>query len=50
VNALLSVAIEEAEDTLVSTAGLLRGVKAVLPGSRKRKKGWLSSGKRRRFG
>ena len=50
VNALLSVAIEEAEDTLVSTAGLLRGVKAVLPGSRKRKKSWLSGGKRRRFG
>lgn len=51
VNALLSVAIEEAEDTLVSTAGLLRGVKAILPGGRRRKKkSWLPGGKRRRFG
>jgi len=50
VNALLSVAIEEAEDTLVTTGGLIRGVKAILPGGRKRKKSWLPGGKRRRFG
>ena len=46
VNALLSVAIEEAEDTFVLGAGLLR---AFLPG-RKRKRSWLPGGRRRRFG
>lgn len=49
-NALLSVAIEEAEDTLITTGGLIRGVRAILPGGRKRKKSWLPGGKRRRFG
>jgi hypothetical protein len=50
VNALLSVAIEEAEDTLVSTAGLIRGVRSVLPGRKRKKRSWLPGGKRRRFG
>lgn len=45
INALLAIAIEEAEDTFVSVGGLLR---AVLPGrSRKRS---LLPGKRRLFG
>lgn len=46
VNALLAVAIEEAEDTFISGAGLLR---AIVP-RRKRKRSWLPGGKRRRFG
>lgn len=49
INALVSVAIEEAEDTFLSTASLLR---AVRPGGRKpkRKRRWLGSGERRRSG
>ncbi|MGD8496020.1 MAG: hypothetical protein PVF05_07485 [Gemmatimonadales bacterium] len=50
VNALLSIAIEEAEDTLVSTAGLIRGVRSVLPGGKRKKRSWLPGSKRRRFG
>lgn len=46
VNALLSVAIEEAEEAFVSVGGLLR----LLPGRRKRRRSWLPGGKRRRFG
>lgn len=49
VNALASVAIEEAEDTLVSTAGIVRAVRALLPSRREKKRGWLSR-KRRRSG
>lgn len=49
VNALVSVAIEEAEDTFLSTASLLR---AIRPGGRKRKRKrrWLGSDERRRSG
>lgn len=47
VNALLTVALEEAEDTFVSVGGLLR---AVLPGRRRGLARWLPGGKRRRFG
>ena len=49
INALVSVAIEEAEDTFIGTASLLR---ALRPSSRKskRKRRWLGGGDRRRFG
>ena len=49
INALVSVAIEEAEDTFIGTASLLR---ALRPASRrrKRKRRWLGGGDRRRFG
>lgn len=46
VNALLSVAIDEAEETFISTAGLVR---AFLPGRRKKKRRRLP-GTRRRYG
>lgn len=46
VNALVSVAVEEAEETFLSTAGLLRALRL---GRRKRKRK-LSTGERRRFG
>lgn len=46
VNALLSIAIEEAEEAFVSVGGLLR----LLPGRRKRRRSWLPGGKRRLFG
>lgn len=48
INALVSVAIEEAEDTFIGTASILR---ALRPSSRKRKRKrrWLG-GDRRRFG
>lgn len=49
VNALLSVAIEEAEDTFVSVGSVARAVRSVLPGGRKRRRSWLP-GKSRRFG
>lgn len=45
-NALLTVAIDEAEDAFVATAGFVR---AIVPGGEKPKRRWLS-GKRRRFG
>lgn len=48
VNALASVAIEEAEDTLVSAASIVRAVRAIVPGAKK-KRSWLSR-KRRRLG
>jgi hypothetical protein len=48
VNALVSVAIEEAEDTFLSTASLLRAVRA--GGRKKRKRRWLGGGERRRSG
>lgn len=48
VNALVSVAVEEAEDTLVSAASIVRAVRAIAPG-KKKKRSWLSR-KRRRFG
>lgn len=48
VNALLSVALEEAEETFVSVGGVARAVRGILPGGRKRRS-WLP-GKRRRFG
>lgn len=48
VNALISVAIEEAEDTFLSTASVARAVRALVPGKRK-KRSWLSR-KRRRYG
>lgn len=47
VNALLSVAIEEAEDTFISFGGLVR---AFTPGRRRRRRRWLPSEIRRRFG
>lgn len=47
VNALLSVAIEEAEETFISFGGLLR---AFTPGRRRRKRKWLPSEIRRRLG
>ena len=46
VNALVSVAVEEAEETFLSTAGLLRALRL---GRRKRKRR-LGTGERRRFG
>jgi len=46
VNALVSVAVEEAEETFLSTAGLLRALRL---GRRKRKRK-LGTGERRRFG
>ncbi len=46
VNALVSVAVEEAEETFLSTAGLLRALRL---GRRKRKRK-IGSGERRRFG
>jgi len=46
VNALLAVAIEEAEDTFISFGGLVR---ALTPGRRRRKR-WLPSEIRRRLG
>jgi len=46
VNALVSVAVEEAEDTFLSTAGLLRALRL---GRRKRKRK-IGTGERRRFG
>lgn len=46
VNALVSVAVEEAEETFLSTAGLLRALRL---GRRKRKRR-IGSGERRRFG
>ncbi|MFW6085213.1 MAG: hypothetical protein ACODAA_08370 [Gemmatimonadota bacterium] len=49
VNALASVAIEEAEDTIVSAASIARAVRALVPSKRKKKRSWLS-GKRRRSG
>ncbi|MFO7588922.1 MAG: hypothetical protein R6X22_12775 [Gemmatimonadota bacterium] len=50
VNALLSVAIEEAEDTFLSTAGLLRAVRGGRRrGRRKRKSRWLQGGARSRL-
>lgn len=47
VNALLSVAIEEAEDTFLTFGGIVR---ALTPGKRRRKRSWLPDGIRRRFG
>lgn len=49
VNALVSVAVEEAEDTLVSTASILRAVRALVPSKSKKRRSWLSR-KRRRSG
>ncbi len=53
VNALLSVAFEEAEETFLSTAGLLRAVRGAGRKSRRRrkKKGsrWLQGGSRSRL-
>lgn len=49
VNALASVAIEEAEDTLVSAASIVRAVRALIPGKKEKKRSWLSR-KRRRLG
>ena len=49
VNALASVAIEEAEDTLVSAASIVRAVRALVPGKKPKKRSWLSR-KRRRLG
>lgn len=46
VNALVSVAVEEAEETFLSTAGLLRALRL---GRRKRKRK-LGMGERKRFG
>ena len=46
VNALVSVAVEEAEETFLSTAGLLRALRL---GRRKRKRK-IGTGERRRFG
>lgn len=46
VNALVSVAVEEAEETFLSTAGLLRALRL---GRRKRKRR-IRTGERRRFG
>lgn len=46
VNALVSVAVEEAEETFLSTAGLLRALRL---GRRKRKRR-IGTGERRRFG
>lgn len=47
VNALLSVAIEEAEDTFLTFGGIVR---ALTPGKRRRRRTWLPDGIRRRFG
>lgn len=47
VNALLSVAIEEAGDTFLTFGGIVR---ALTPGKRRRKRTWLPDGIRRRFG
>ena len=47
VNALLSVAIEEAEDTFLTFGGIVR---ALTPGMRRRRRTWLPDGIRRRFG
>ena len=47
VNALLSVAIEEAEDTFLTFGGIVR---ALTPGKRRRRRSWLPDGIRRRFG
>lgn len=47
VNALLSVAIEEAEDTFLTFGGIVR---ALTPGKRRRKRTWLPDGIRRRLG
>ena len=47
VNALLSVAIEEAEDTFLTFGGIVR---ALTPGMRRRRRSWLPDGIRRRFG
>ena len=55
VNALVSVAVEEAEETFLSTAGILRAVRG---GGRRKKRSkrrkkddrWLRSGERRRLG
>lgn len=49
VNALAAVAIEEAEDTLVSAASIVRAVRALIPGKKEKKRSWLSR-KRRRLG
>lgn len=46
INALVSVAVEEAEETFLSTAGLLRALRL---GRRKRKRR-IGTGERRRFG
>lgn len=46
-NALLSVAIEEAEDTFLTFGGIVR---ALTPGKRRRRRSWLPDGIRRRFG
>ena len=55
VNALVSVAVEEAEETFLSTAGILRAVRG--GGHRKKRKKrkkkddrWLRGGERRRLG
>jgi hypothetical protein len=55
VNALVSVAVEEAEETFLSTAGILRAVRG--GGRRKKRKKrkkkddrWLRGGERRRLG
>ena len=47
VNALASVAIEEAEDTLVSAASIVRAVRALIPGKKEKKRSWLSRQRRR---
>lgn len=49
VNALVSVAVEEAEDTLVSTASIVRAVRALVPSKSRKRRSWLSR-KRRRSG
>ena len=46
VNALVSVAVEEAEETFLSTAGLLRALRL----GRRKKKRRIGTGERRRFG
>jgi hypothetical protein len=46
VNALVSVAVEEAEETFLSTAGLLRALRL----GRRKKKRKIGTGERRRFG
>ncbi len=46
VNALVSVAVEEAEETFLSTAGLLRALRL----GRRRRKRRIGTGERRRFG
>ncbi len=46
INALVSVAVEEAEETFLSTAGLLRALRL----GRRRRKRRIGTGERRRFG